>query len=78
MIFDNEAPTYPELEKLNPDFWRFELEVANEYEPTDVKSGIVNLFDLEGFVKKAMDIKSDYMFYLGSETTPPCLGKNFN
>merc|ERR1719265_886689 len=63
---------YNELESLMPDFWQFEMEAAKSYVPTDPKTGLPTTFDLDGFIKRALSEKTDYMFYLGSETTPPC------
>jgi len=60
-----------------PDFWRFELEHQNEYKPIDIKSGKQQHFDLMFFFDKIKALKSDYALYMGSETTPPCIGNNF-
>jgi len=69
--------SFPELEALNPDFWQFELEAAKSYVPNDIKTGLPIEFDLDGFVKRAFSEATNYMFYLGSESIPPCQGKIF-
>ncbi len=75
IIFDTEEPLNKELENLSPDFWRFELEAAKRYIPRDYKTGNVLKFDLLDFIKVIDKIKTNFGFYLGSETTPPCNGK---
>ena len=75
LVFNPDAPLNLELESLSPDFWRFELEAATKYKPKDYKSGKNLKFDLKDFTNVVQKIKSDYSFYLGSQTTPPCLGK---
>lgn len=65
-----------ELEALSPDFWRFELEAAKQFRPKDYKTGKTLLFDLKDFIKGTSNKDTDFAFYLGSQTTPPCVGIN--
>jgi len=57
-----------------PDFWKFELENVKEYKPVDIKSGKPQHFDLMYFFDRIKPLKTDFALYLGSETTPPCIG----
>jgi len=54
--------------------WRHELKRGDSYVPKDALSGKVALFDLSSFMGKVMAIKIRFTLYLGSSTTPPCLG----
>ena len=73
-MFDSSEPLNLELESLSPDFWPFELETQKKFIPKDNKSGKNLLFDLNDFINKAKKNKSTHTLYLGSQTTPPCLG----
>ena len=58
-----------------PDFWKFELEHSKKiYKPIDIKSRKRQNFDLMAFFDKIKLLNTDYALYLGSETTPPCVG----
>ncbi len=73
--FEPEAKIIPEIEQLMPDFWKFELENKTSYKPIDIKTGKEQYFDLMQFMEKLKPLNTDYAFYLGSESTPPCIGK---
>lgn len=75
--FDPNAPLIRELEQLNPDFWKFELEHSKEYKPMDLKHGKEQYFDFKELVDKVSELKTDFAIYLGSETTPPCIESVF-
>lgn len=75
--FDPDARLIHELEQLMPDFWKFELENKDEYNPTDIKTGHPMLFDLMYFFDKLKPLETDYAVYLGSQDTPPCLDNVF-
>jgi len=74
--FDPNARLIHEIEQLMPDFWKFELEHSKkQYKRIDIKTKKPQNFDLNRFFDKVKELKSDYALYLGSETTPPCIGK---
>ena len=74
MKFSPDAHIINEIEQFMPDFWKFELENEKEYNPVDIKTGKQQKFDLMSFFDKIKELKTDFALYLGSETTPPCLG----
>lgn len=74
IVFDKDAPLNPELENLSPDFWRFELEGAEKYKPIDWKKKKRLNFNLRDFSETVQKLMPEYLYYMGSETTPPCRG----
>ena len=72
--FNPNSPIYEELDNINPDQWRNETKNSNFYVPKDALTGKPALLDLGSFMTKVMGLKSDFSFYLGSSTTPPCAG----
>ncbi len=75
VTYDPNVALSRELETLFPDFWRFEMEGAKSYKPKDYKTGNRMKFDMKDFFNDISKMKSDFAMYLGSETTPPCIGK---
>lgn len=77
MQFNPKAPEYKELESLNPNIWRREVakSMDKNYVPIDALTAKETKFDLHSFMQKVMNLKSDTSLYMGSATTPPCLGK---
>ena len=79
--FNPSAPEYEELNDLNPDMWRIELSSDNPagatgtYRPKDPLTGKDGKFKLRSFFAKIMALRSDASMYMGTATTPPCLGK---
>jgi carbonic anhydrase len=75
VMFDPTQNLNKQLEELNTDFWRYELERRSSFIPKDIKTHKRLAFDLNDFAAAAKTIKTQYAFYLGSQTTPPCLDR---
>ncbi len=73
--FNPQSPEYLEIEVLNPDMWKDEITENDIYLPKDPLTGNTAYLNLHSFMTKIMELKSDFSFYLGSATTPPCQGK---
>jgi len=63
---------------LNIDFWKYELEKHGTYNPKKYLTKEFIPFDLPGLMKKVTSLNSNYFFYFGSQTTPPCVEQTYH
>ena len=76
LFWSKTAKEFPELNTFMADIWRFELKNKSFFTPIHTKSKKPMFFNMEKFfVQHVKRLKSDYNLYLGSKTTPPCIGK---
>jgi carbonic anhydrase len=67
------GPNLAFFEDLNPDFWRMGIKQAGEYQPKKVLEKTPLKFDLGALFRNVSIKNPSYYFYVGSQTTPPCL-----
>jgi len=60
------------FERLNIDFWRYEVEKKGSYTPKKFLKKKLLAFDLANIFKRVMAGHPESVFYMGSHTTPPC------
>ena len=64
------------LESLNLDYWMTSLSQNGEYIPKDFITEQQKVFEFSNLLFILKKDQPNYYFYLGSNTTPPCLGIN--
>jgi len=60
------------FERLNIDFWRYEVEKHGSYTPKQFLKKKLLSFDLANMFRRVMAGHPESVFYMGSHTTPPC------
>jgi carbonic anhydrase len=66
------------FEQLNIDFWKYEIEKHGTYAPKRFLKKNLLTFDLGSIMKKVTNLRSNYYFYFGSHTTPPCKEQTYH
>merc|ERR1712032_1182555 len=60
------------FERLNIDFWRYEVEKHGSYTPKQFLKKKLLSFGLANMFRRVMAGHPESVFYMGSHTTPPC------
>merc|ERR1712032_1608262 len=60
------------FERLNIDFWRYEVEKKGAYTPKKFLKKKLLAFNLGNIFRRVMAGHPESVFYMGSHTTPPC------